>query len=84
MTVTIATAIAFACGLIAGFAADRPDDPPAQLRLAVAGRLGDRVIRAIPADTGHVHAGAAGAAAVCHDPECGTRRRAGQLSPGAW
>ena len=25
---------------------------------------------AVPADTGHVHAGSVGALSVCHDPDC--------------
>ena len=35
-----------------------------------------RLLDALPAETGHVHAGAVGAATVCHDPECRIGRRA--------
>ena len=33
-----------------------------------------RALRAVPAETGHVHAGAVGALSVCHDPDCRTTR----------
>jgi hypothetical protein len=31
--------------------------------------------RAMPSETGHVHAGAVGALSVCHDPDCRAARR---------
>ena len=33
-------------------------------------RLLLRLLDALPADTGHVHAGSLGSVAVCHDPAC--------------
>jgi hypothetical protein len=37
-----------------------------------------RALSAVPADTGHVHAGAVGALSVCHDPDCVARRSAAE------
>jgi hypothetical protein len=33
-----------------------------------------RALRAVPVETGHVHAGAVGALSVCHDPDCAAAR----------
>ena len=35
-----------------------------------------RALRALPAETGHVHAGSVGALSVCHDPACRATRPA--------
>ena len=35
---------------------------------------------AVPADTGHVHAGSVGALSVCHDPDCPMAREAAEES----